>query len=1019
MKKVFALFIAIFLCLNISALAGSERINRVEFVAYIMSRAGVINSDNDVGFIDISEEDKYYNYVAAAKEYKIVNGYLNNTFRPYADITKQDAIVMLSRLYKVSPVSGVYINGFSDYGDIGEYAVGYISAAVRNGIVKYETGKNFNPMNAITLDEMLGMIEGFEQNKNKTMHFSLGYPKILDKNEYNAITVSVRMSKPCTLYYKLLRTDKYFNGFRLRADEVNDFLTAVNIPDVTMDINIYPGDLAEYNLYIVGLDENGNYTDVAILNEVTAHRFSVGEGTKDNPYRIYNEEQLAGIKYHPKAFYRLESDIIISESWEPINIESKGFVGFSGVLDGNYHKITGMNIKKYEKNVGLFSAIYGGTVKNLYVDATVSGNDNVGIIAGVSEGGSISECFVTGRVDASGNNAGGIVGSNNGIIENSVSAAYIVEASNYAGGIAGTNRGEILKCLSAAYTVSADMYASGVAGANIGGAIKYNVCANLYADDVITTKTGRVTTNKQYGKTYGNYCYDKMMGDSSVDFDIESHDGIEVTWDELTTVDFYKNIMGWDTKNIWRNSITDDFRLISLKGFEKVNLIKGITMYSPIKIYTEADLLKVYENPNYHYMLMNDISMSDSVKWNMIGTDESEESGFNGTFEGNNFTISGINIEQEDDTKIYGMFGVISGGIVRNLNLINVAIEGHSLLGGLAGENHGYIENCSVSGKIYALKKNNMLSVGGLVGNNYGIMENITSSVQIRAVGQVLTAGGVVANNEGFIDKADYKGEIKAEQKSINSNAVAGGICGINTGGFIYNSFAKSDIYSKASTSYVGGICGIMNGGEIYKTSSIGQINVNPGKIYETVSYAGGITGLTYEGLVMNGFSALALFIDANMAYSGGIVGYNQLASIQNTYSINMIDSMSGIYNGVLGYAAGICGFSEGGFISDNVAINGEIKTNSYMDKVCNIGSEFVVCENNYAKENIGFYGEISPINSGWEDVESEELKNKQFFFKPVSEGGKLGWIEGEVWYMNGKFPYPVLSGVKNQDGFR
>ena len=89
------------------------------------------------------------------------------------------------------------------------------------------------------------------------------------------------------------------------------------------------------------------------------------------------------------------------------------------------------------------------------------------------------------------------------------------------------------------------------------------------------------------------------------------------------------------------------------------------------------------------------------------------------------------------------------------------------------------------------------------------------------------------------------------------------------------------------------------------------------------------------------------------MTYSGGIVGYNQLASIQNTYSLNMIDSMSGIYNGVLGYAAGICGFSEGGFIADNVALNGEIKTNSYMDKVCNIGSEMAVCENNFAKENI------------------------------------------------------------------
>ena len=169
----------------------------------------------------------------------------------------------------------------------------------------------------------------------------------------------------------------------------------------------------------------------------------------------------------------------------------------------------------------------------------------------------LENCFVTGRVEAKGNNAGGIVGVNNGVIKDSVAACYMVDASNYAGGISGSNKGDIKNSISACYSVSADMYASGVAGANIGGMVKYNVCANVYANDVITTKTGRVTTNKQYGQTYGNYCYDKMMADSSVESDIESHDGLEATWEELTSIDFYKNVMGWDTKNIWRNSISD------------------------------------------------------------------------------------------------------------------------------------------------------------------------------------------------------------------------------------------------------------------------------------------------------------------------------------------------------------------------------------------------------------------------------------------------------------------------------
>lgn len=1020
MKRIFAFFTAIFLCMNFSAHAAEEKnVTRIEFIAYVMSSVGVINSENTAGFTDLSETDKYYNYVLAAKEHGVITGYCDNTLRPYEKITRQDAVVILSRVHKIKPVSEVYISGFSDFKEIGQYSAGYVSAAVRNGIIDYKTGTEFNPRGYITIDEMYELTDGFKKYISDTMHFSFGYPKEAAEKVYNAINVSIKVSRPCTVYYKLLPSDKYMSSFRPKPEEIKDFLTAVSLADISIDICIYPGDLNEYNLYITAVDEEGNYTDVECISEVTAHRFPFGKGTEREPYLIYNKEQLEGIKYYPKASFRLEEDIEISENWEPIEIESKGYIGFSGVLDGNYHRITGFEVKSHSRNSGLFSSIYGGTVKNLYIDAAVSGNDNVGIIAGLSEGGNIIQCFVTGRVHASGNNAGGIVGSNNGVIKDSVSAAYMVEASNYAGGIAGTNRGDIINCLSAVYSVSADMYASGVAGVNIGGRVNYNVSANLYANDIITSKSGRVTTNKQYGRTYGNYCYDKMMSDSSVDFNIESHDGLEASWEDLTTPSFYSETMGWDTKNVWNSSVSEDFRLLSLRGFESIDMIKGITMYAPIKIYTEKELLTVSDNPNYHYILMNDIALGDDTEWKMIGDNESEESGFNGTFDGNNHTISGLHTVQNDENNIYGMFGVISAGTVRNLKLINVAIEGNSLVGGLAGENYGYIENCSVSGKIYALRKSNMLSVGGIVGNNYGIIENVNSNIKIRTSGEVLTVGGIAANNDGFIDGAYYKGNIEAEQKTANSNAVAGGIAGINTSGYIYNSCADANINSKASISYMGGISGIMNGGEIYKTSSAGKLYVHAGSINNSSAYVGGLAGLTPSGLVMNSFSISDIFINSNNVYAGGIVGYNQAASIQNTYSMNMIDTLSGIFDDTLGYTAGICGFSEEGFISDNVALNAVIKTNGYADKLCNMQSENVTCINNHARNDMDIDGENIAFDSGTEMIDIDELKKSDFFFRPISDGGKLGWNNEDVWYIDRNYSYPLLYGVKNQNIFK
>ena len=165
----------------------------------------------------------------------------------------------------------------------------------------------------------------------------------------------------------------------------------------------------------------------------------------------------------------------------------------------------------------------------------------------------------------------------------------------------------------------------------------------------------------------------------------------------------------------------------------------------------------------------------------------------------------------------------------------------------------------------------------------------------------------------------------------------------------------------------------------------------------------------------MNSFSDSAVFTDANKVYAGGIVGYNQYATIQNTYSLNILDSVCGIFDDSPGYTAGICGFSEGGFISDSVVLNSSIKTNGYVDKVCNSQSEMVSCVNNYIIEDMKVTGyEISCENGAY--ISKEEVNEKEFFFRPVMDGGKLGWIEGDVWYMNGSFPYPVLSGVKNQN---
>ena len=225
---------------------------------------------------------------------------------------------------------------------------------------------------------------------------------------------------------------------------------------------------------------------------------------------------------------------------------------------------------------------------------------------------------------------------------------------------------------------------------------------------------------------------------------------------------------------------------------------------------------------------------------------------------------------------------------------------------------------------------------------------------------------------------------------------------GINTSGYIYESFSDCKITSKSATNYIGGISGITNGGEIYKCASAGKIEAT--KPSDSTSYVGGITGLLPSGLVVNGYSEMLVSVLSPKAYVGGIVGYNQEGNVQNTYSHNKIET-----SGVESFSGGIVGYSEGGFIVDNVTIDAEIIGSGKVDGVVNRQGEMVYSENNYINENTRIDGINDIQNGGGIILKDKEMKNEEFFFKPIPSGGKLGWIMEDIWYMDKNSLYPKL----------
>jgi hypothetical protein len=216
-----------------------------------------------------------------------------------------------------------------------------------------------------------------------------------------------------------------------------------------------------------------------------------GRGMAADPYLISTAEQLNAIGLFPcerNRHFRLTADIDLSayKGAEFNRIGNNDMWPFAGSFDGDRHIISNFTYEPPNQGdyqfVGLFGDIAGSAVvKNLgLVDVRVGGYDHVGGLAGRNNGGTISNCYVTGQVLWSGR-AGLLVGVNAGSVTTSW-ATGSVAGGDLLGGLTGENMGILSNCYAIA-SVSADYDFTGSGGlvGNNGGQI-----SNCYAAGAVS-----------------------------------------------------------------------------------------------------------------------------------------------------------------------------------------------------------------------------------------------------------------------------------------------------------------------------------------------------------------------------------------------------------------------------------------------------------------------------------------------------------------------------------------------------
>ena len=415
-----------------------------------------------------------------------------------------------------------------------------------------------------------------------------------------------------------------------------------------------------------------------------------------------------------------------------------------------------------------------GIIENCHVgdDVTLKGCLFVGGIAGISDKATIAGCTcaatITGTISG-GNKAhelGGIAGQINSgtiLLNNIFTGTISGDLNEYIGAIVGNNANGNLDNLGNNVYTSTGFHGIGVEGSSTAGtdpaAAKFAYLITA-GKNVTVAFDGAAPADTHSGPN-GISFYDKGMKyanyvvsySTSVDLLLSSEDPVNSYSASTGTLtgsattgsnDAYTlaNIIGpstitadfalWDEKNGSDGSEAKPYIIKTTAGLDKLAQRVNAGDDAVVNGFS-GKFFKLGANIAYDKNTENNFTPIGKVNY-----------GFYGTFDGQGYTISGININS-GGAYDQGIFGFVNG-TVKNLHVSNCSIVAYQEIGAIAGYlRQGTIENCHVSDDVTLIGHS---YVGGIAGHSEGgTIKGCTSAATITGT----TYSGIKASRLGGV----------------------------------------------------------------------------------------------------------------------------------------------------------------------------------------------------------------------------------------------------------------------------
>ena len=398
------------------------------------------------------------------------------------------------------------------------------------------------------------------------------------------------------------------------------------------------------------------------------------------------------------------------------------------------------------------------------------------------------------------------------------------------------------------------------------------------------------------------------------------------------------------------------------------------------------------------------------------GNVDNDEEGFTGKFDGLNYSIFDLNIDETGNDNV-GLFGYTTYATISNVTLVGGSIRGNNNVGAVVGN----ANNTTVTNALNSAAVSGNSNVGGIVGSatnttvedaiNTGAIEgreNTNGGSNVGGLIGSMNSSHLIGNSYNLGDVTSIGSNVgglvgSASNSTIGNPSVVNGkpVENIET---VYNRMDVTGAYN------VGGIVGNMEGSTVQNAENSGTVEAT-GYTTEGYTYH---TGVKNSGSLPSGTLNVddgTVTTTVNIANAGGIAGTSsdsEIVKVTNTADVSTATKTGTQYTVddltyyTAGNVGGIVGRAEDTNISDATNQENEIRG---AHNVGGVAGYF------------GGTGTVSGgINDGGDIMATGARYNDNFvreLIRPVGDSNEsfiIGNIGGVVGYMDGDNVYVTES---------